>query len=109
MSGYLRSQPFKSEFDGDTVTAQLKPLQFEDLLKVNSAGGEMETLKVFQEILPKYVDNLAGPLDAAGSQVSIQEICGAVYFLSLVGDLGQCLVGGATLKNPQKPAELSAS
>lgn len=109
MSGYLRSNPFQTSFDGDEVKARLMPLQFSDLLKFQSAKDDLEAVKVFQEILPAYVEDFSGLNDAAGSPVSLSEVCSNVYFIKLVSDMGQALVNASNVPRPQKPAAPSAS
>lgn len=109
MSGYLRSKVFETDFDGDKVKARLKPLAFADLLKFQSAKDDMEAVVIFQEILPRYIEELTGLNDNAGSPVSVQEICSHVYFTELVKELGVTLMNASNIQRPLKPAEPSAS
>ena len=108
MSGYIKSKPFETQFDGDTVKARLKPLSFLDMVKVTEAD-RAKVLLVYQEILPQYVEDFTGLTDAGGNAISIQEVCTQAYFAQLASDLGSALIRAAVIDNPQKPAEESVS
>ena len=109
MSGYLRSTPFEALFDGDNVKARLKPLRFEDFLKVDSAKTDMDAVGVFQKILPEYAEGFSGLVDKAGQEVSISEVCANMYFISLVSDMGKALISASIVTRPQTPVAHSAS
>lgn len=108
MSGYVRSTPFETEFDGAQVTADLDQLSFVDLVRIQGAGsGEGELAKIHAEILPKYVKNLKGVTAADGSDVSIEEVATTAYFFQLATRMGVKIAEAAT--PPQKPSETSVS
>lgn len=108
MSGYVRSTPFETEFDGAKVTADLDQLSFVDLVRIQSATetGEKELASIHAEILPKYVKNLKGVAAADGSEVKIEEVASTAYFYGLATQLGVKIAEAAT--PPQKPSETSA-
>lgn len=107
MSGYLRSTPFETQFDGDTVKARLKPLLYEDFIRITSAETENDAIQLFQKILPTYVEEFTGLRDQAGSEVGLGEVCSQLYFIGLVGQIGAKLIESSSV--PQKPAAQSAS
>lgn len=109
MSGYVRSTPFETEFDGQKVTAALAPLSFVDLVRIQSATEQNETelAKIHGEILPRYVKNLAGVKAADGSDVPIEEVATTAYYYGLATQLGVKIAQAAT--PPSKPSEPSAS
>jgi predicted AAA+ superfamily ATPase len=112
--GYKRSTEFKHEFDGDTITADIKPLSFEDSLKfkgveVDAQDGATEkavlgAIDMFRDVLPKYVVNFKGVTDADGAEVSFEEVLNTAYFIGVVSRMGTHL-----LKYSFPPAELNDS
>lgn len=111
MSGYVRNTDFSIEFDGETVKGNLLPLSLPDLLRMEAKDVESDadTAKVLAEILPNYVKDFTGLTDAAGTPMTIQEVCSAAYFVELSMGVGRKLVKAARPANPTKPSEPSGS
>lgn len=109
MSGYVRATKFEVDFGGEKVTGTLSQLSLADLLRIqgSTGRGDDDLAKLHAEVLPKYVKELSGPLDAAGDQVPIDEICTTAYFFQLALSIGVKLAEAAT--PPQKPSETSVS
>jgi hypothetical protein len=109
VSGYLKSHLFETDFDGDHVKVRLKPLLFEDFLKLTSMKEEGGALTLFKEIVPKYMEEISGLTDKGGTSITIDEVCNSAYFVQVVSEIGVALLGAATVERPQKPALPSAS
>lgn len=111
MSGYVRNTEFSIEFDGQTVKGNLAPLSLPDLLRMEAKDVEtdVDAAKVLAEILPTYVKDFTGLTDAAGTPMTIQEVCSTAYFVGLSMDIGRKLVQAAKPANPTKPSEPSGS
>lgn len=109
MTGYVRSIEFESEFEGEKVSCNLKPLSFPDLLKMQSteAANEEDAARVIAEIVPNYVSNFVGPKASDGTTVDIQEICAVAYFFELSMAIGRRLLAASI--PPQKPSLPSVS
>jgi hypothetical protein len=124
VSKYLRELRITVDFEGDTVTAVMKPLRYEDFLLLQAliegtgrkpledmteeerdaqSKNDMQLVTKYAEILPRYVLRLDGMADAAGASLTIQEVCEVVYFMPLVGQLGSALIQSATPSNPGRP------
>lgn len=106
MSGYLKNITRTEQFDGDSVTAVLKPLALGTMLSVRAAaaGGEAALAQEFQRILPGQIVSLTGLRDAAGEEIDVATLCSAAYFLPLVMALATHLVTEASPKNAQPPS-----
>jgi hypothetical protein len=110
VSKYIRLAVHEIDFDGDHVVASLRPLKLKHLLRFQSMddrSGEA-IAALFAEILPEYVESLQGLTDAAGSPVTIGEVCDVTYFAPLLVELGEKLVAGATVDRPPSPGASSA-
>jgi hypothetical protein len=109
MSGYVRATKFEVDFYGQKVTGTLSQLSLADLLRIQGAtsAGDDGLAKIHAEVLPKYVKELSGVLDADGVPVPIDEVCTTAYFFQLALNIGVKLAEAAT--PPQKPSETSAS
>jgi hypothetical protein len=109
VSGYVRSTPFEGEFAGEKVTAELLPLTFVDLVRLESAikVGDADLARIHTDILPRYVKNMQGVKAADGSDVTIDEVASAAYFFELASTLGARIAEAAT--PPPKPSVPSAS
>lgn len=100
MSKYVRSVTHKIEFDGDVVDVVLKPITLGDLLRLNSTLSEPEKFVAqVAEVLPSYVEKHSLK-DAAGTDVTISEICSVAYFMPLMVKIGTALVASARPQNP---------
>jgi hypothetical protein len=111
MSGYVRNTEFSIEFDGQTVTGSLSPLTLPDLLRMEAkdVSTDQDAAKVLAEILPTYVTGFSGLTDAAGTSLTIAEVCGLAYFIELSMAIGRKLVQAARPANPKQPSEPSAT
>lgn len=111
MSGYVRNTEFSIEFDGQTVKGSLLPLSLPDLLRMEAkdVATDQDAAKVLAEIVPNYVKEFSGLTDAAGTPMTIQEVCSTAYFIELSMSIGRKLVKAARPANPKQPNEPSAS
>lgn len=117
MSSYVRSISFKTTFDGDEVTARIRPITRADALTLGPLASEVPdatTLKAdplaalpamtklvteCAPLLPKYVTEFAGLKDAAGTPVGLDEVCEQVCFTELVVELATALLRTAEIPN----------
>lgn len=107
MSGYLKSIDVTEQFDGDTVTARLRPLSLAALLHVRTAaakGGEEAMMVAFQSVVPDHVESLSGLRAADGTELGVADLCASAYFLPLLSALGSRLLTDASPKNAQPPS-----
>lgn len=106
MSGYLKNITVVEQFDGDAVTVVLRPLAMTTLLNIRSstADGEDALIRAFQSMLPGQIVSLSGLRDAAGAEITAEEVCTAAYFGPLVMSLGMTLLTEATPKNAPPPS-----
>lgn len=111
MSGYVRNTEFSIEFDGQTVKGALAPLSLPDLLRLEAkeVDTDADAAKVLADILPAYVKDFTGVTDAAGTPMTIQEVCSAAYFIELSMGISRKLVQAAKPANPAKPSVPSGS
>ena len=122
MSKFIRSVPFKTEYDGDSISMNLQPLKRKDILKLAPFMGDGEsvgTLDSFQMmdvgsgLIPNYVTNFKGLVDAEDQQITIEEAVDESYFTELVSIIMQELfaisnMGKDDSKNSHKPLTKSA-
>lgn len=126
MSRFLRFTPFETTFDGEKVTARLKPLLTVDQFRINesrvvakvgattaesekaAADSINAAMRIFAEILPHYVESFKGVITADGSAIDIDEVVNQSYFSMLVLEMGLALVATGQLK-PEKPLNLVKS
>ena len=94
MSKFVRSHRFETVFDGDTVTAELAPLEYADMLVLQSSvrsDGEKREVADFvnasREVVPKYVKSFAGLTDADGQPLGIDIVASQVYFSELLNQI----------------------
>lgn len=111
MSGYVRNTEFSIEFDGQVAKGSLLPLTLPDRLRLEGKEAEtdVDVARMLAQILPGYVQGFSGITDAAGTVMTIQEICGLAYFTELVMDIGRNLILAAHPANPKKPSVPSVS
>lgn len=103
---FVKSQEFKSVFDGQEVRATLLPLKLETLLEIEDSPSKVELVRRFAAEVPNYVTNFS--LSLNGEAVTVEEVATYAYFAKLLTDLGQVLVASARPANPSMPAEPSA-
>lgn len=101
MSKYLPSIKESLEFEGDTVTFDVRSMDREDFMPLSAKielaedgttvkmafKDQMEFAAMAAELLPKYIDNFTGLKDAAGAPVDLQTVCSKLYFMSLAQGL----------------------
>lgn len=121
MSSYLRSIPFTMDFDGDKITARLKPLKQVHAVRMQSLPSHPEVrngrnLEVFEpkdllefyvEIIPVYVEEFAGLRAMDGSPVTLQEMVEVNYFSAVVFALGAKITSTGVVPkapDPKTPA-----
>lgn len=111
MSGYVRNTEFAIEFDGQTVKGNLLPLSLPDQLRLEGkeVASDLDAARVLAEILPAYVKDFSGLTDAAGTAMTIQEVCGLAYFTELTIGIGRKLVLAAKPADPKQPSVPSGS
>jgi hypothetical protein len=110
VSNYVRSVPFKTLFDGDEVTARIRPVSRADVLsmtpKMTAEGlNIMTSADAVAGLLPKYVDEFAGLKDAAGAAVTLETVCEDAYFSQLVVEIGTALVKTGQIPKSTPSAE----
>lgn len=104
MSKFARKHRFEAAFDGDSVVASLKPLEYGDMLKLQSAAVNEEAgafMRTAREIIPLYVSDLAGLTDADGASIDIDTLCAQTYFTKLLEQIvGKLMEVSAPPKDP---------
>jgi hypothetical protein len=111
VSGYVRATKFESTFGGKVIKATIAPLSFPDALRLQGleVKDELDAARVTAEIIPKYIREWDGPLDAEGNPVSVDEVCATAYFSKLIMDIGAAMISTAKIADPGQPGEPSAS
>lgn len=116
MGTFLRSTLFETEFDGDKVSVRLKPLEQADAMRIWAARNSkddqeavIQTLPIFAEILPKYLEDYKGPRAADGTEVTLEELTRLNCFSPLLDDIGWALVRTGKLRDPKAPASPPAA
>ena len=104
MSKYLRQIIHKSEFDGDSVTVVMNPMNTLDALSIQGFSSESGVASLFQPLMAKYLVSVSGLHAADGSEVSKDEFLTALYFLPLLAAAGMDLLNGSRIQNPTPPA-----
>jgi hypothetical protein len=101
VSKYAHVVEFKTEWAGDEVTARLHPLKFSDFMVIQSKikDGEIAMLEAFYEMLPRYLITLVGAKDAAGAEITIDDLSNA-YWTGLVTQLMVQLISAAQPSDP---------
>jgi hypothetical protein len=108
MSGYLRTKTVDIEFDGDTVTVQVKPMTLLDcaqaskVLSIESPRPE-DVAEIVGKYVPKYTVAMSGLRDAAGQEIDIATVATDMYFLELATRILALTVQASVPGNPQKP------
>lgn len=91
MSKFVRSQLCTFSFDGDKVTARLSPLEYGDMMRLQSNSGSRDRITEFvgvaQDIAPKYIADFSGLRDSDGNAVDFDTVAKQVYFAELLRDV----------------------
>lgn len=101
MSNFTPLADYTVEFEGDTVTMQLRRLKREDQQKLVPFMGEvgddgkakmtfkdqMEMSNAMQDLLPGHVKNFKGLRDANSANITLEVAIDEVYFQDLVGKI----------------------
>jgi len=124
VSGYLKNVTVKTVFDGDNVTAVLKPISFMDRLRIEDALPSREDSKEVQaakrkaarewlgrevnQILAPYLVSVDGLRDAEGAPVAKESVLLDGYFAGLVSTIYQEWFSQRAPKDPKVPADTTA-
>lgn len=99
MSNYRSTSTVIFHFDGDTVTAKLGRVSFEDALAMRDTDG-----KNAAEITRKYVKSISGLKDADGEDVPLEAVFTDFYFSPLVLEMTmKVLETGTIQKGDERP------
>lgn len=110
MSKFLKSTPFETTFDGDTVTCRFKPIKQADSLRLFGLRKEdgkllrVDVLPVYSEILPQYVEEFKGLRTEDGTVIELADVTTHSYFNQLLLEMGAALVKTGTMIDPKAPA-----
>jgi len=109
MTRYVREIKVETEFDGDKLTASLKPLLFEDALALQgmAGNGEAAMLTAYGKLLPKYVVRMDPVHDADNGVVALEELTSVTYFQPLVANLMRAHMQAAKPVDPILPVDQS--
>lgn len=111
MSGYVKNLKLVIPFDGDEVTLILRQLEWADFRTLTSVDGASDTdiLLEWAKLLPKYVVEMRGLSDAAGTPVTLAEVATVAYFYPIVGKALRFVMDQAVLKNLKASGETSTA
>lgn len=100
MSKYLPAVECSAEFEGDTVTYSVEPLEnidFAELLPFFKENKLGETVLRFEDqgrfltvaggLLKKYAKNFSGLTDARGEAIPLETATSRAYFMELVSKM----------------------
>lgn len=101
MSNFTPLVKFSLEFEGDSISMDLRRLKREAILKLSpylttneqgkvtglSFEDQTKFTNVMIEILPSYVTNFSGLVDAIGNLISLEDMIQEAYFQSLVSHI----------------------
>jgi hypothetical protein len=124
VSGYLKNVTVKTVFDGDSVTAVLKPISFLDRVRIEDKLPSRDDSKEIQEqkrksasewltkeipqILGGYLVSVDGLKDAEGAPIAKEAVLLDGYFTGLVGVIYQEWFAQRAPKDPTVPAGITA-
>ncbi len=107
MSNFTPLVKREYEFDGDTVHVTFSRLRRKDMLTVLPSFMELKdaeehstewsdginsVLNILAEIMPKYVKELKGLLDAEGDLITIETVSEEMYFMKLSAMIAMDLI-----------------
>jgi len=115
MSRYTPLVPFATDFDGDHVTCNLRRLERGALLKLapylNDTGSmqfedQAQFAEVMSDLLPEYVTDFRGLVDANGQPIDLDTVVRVAYFQALVGEIvGALLVSSKPTEDEVKNSQ----
>lgn len=100
---YQRTVKVETVYDGQRVSMVLKQLTIEDIMTIRAAESESAALVVYASMLPRYVVHAELPHVADGQPLTVEEMCGAFYFMPLLGEVFAKHIDAATVSNPTQP------
>lgn len=100
--GYVRAKQESIQFEGGTVRATIKAVEYGDFLRIDQIAKEdlKHGVQIMAEIVKKYVTLDATPVAQDGTAVSLDEICTQAYFLDLLSDLFKAVMETGKVTNP---------
>ena len=101
MSGYLRNVIYTGQFDGDTVTVVMRPLELGDALKLRQLPADSDQVSVLAELLSRYVLSVSGLRANDGTEVTKEEMLAGSYFAQLMANAAMELLNSASPKSPK--------
>lgn len=107
MTRYVREVKVETEFDGDKLTATLRPLLFEDALALQSlaGSGEAAMLTAYGKLLSKYLIRMDPVHDADNGVVPLEELISVTYFQPLIVNLMRAHMRAAKPADPTSPVD----
>lgn len=99
MPSYVRQIRVETTFDGQTVVAQLRPLTWADVLRLQGED-EQTMVSIYAQMLPQYLVSLSTLQDADGAAVAQEEVLANAFFAPLLSHLLGEHVGAARPTNP---------
>jgi hypothetical protein len=111
MSGFTKTVKREFQFDGDTVSVEFKRLTRADALSIAPLSAKMSTIDKDEEaakvgsewlekaceMLPSYIVAFSGLRDGDGNVLGLEDALAAAYFMPLVRDLFNALLGSSML------------
>lgn len=119
MSKYVRNPVVVCEFDGDKVTVVLTPIEFSERLAIEDAmpfsddtrevmaAKHLDTATRSRTAVRAHIQKLEGLRDAAGVEVSVDDVFRDSYFENLVADIFRQWWRMRIPVNPKQPASSS--
>lgn len=84
MSKFIRNIEVTKEFEGDTVKVVLQPMTTTDALDI-----EEKDTKALITLVQKYILHFSGLRDAAGVDLTKEDVFASAYFMGLLADLAE--------------------
>ena len=121
MSQFTPQVSHEVEFEGDVVTMKIRRMQRKDFQRLMpymreesdkitmSFSDKVEFGGVMFDLLPEYVSDFQGLMDAGGQPLAFDTIAGEVYFNDLLQDIATKLfsisrLSGDEAKNSEAPS-----
>lgn len=119
MSNYVRNPVVKCEFDGDSITVVLTPIEFAERLAIEDAMPFQDDTPEVRDVkhldcatksrvaLRAHMKELTGLRDLAGVDIGIDEMFRDSYFENLVATIFRAWWKMRKPENPKAPASSS--